>query len=78
MGRTKYMWLIFYFTIVNFYVSYNSYLMVNYRGKYFYESDYVQGYYCIWCDWFSNFWASAYGMMQKNKSNARVDQKEEM
>ena len=60
MGLSKYYFVFIFFSFVNFYISFNTFLLVNYRGHIYYESDYIFGYYAMWTDWFSFFWKDIY------------------
>lgn len=67
MGNTKYYGVFFFWTIVNFYVSFDTYLILSCRGESYNESDYIYAYYALWCDWFSHFWLDLFSMMEGKK-----------
>lgn len=64
MGLSKYLFVLFIWSIINFYVSFDTYLMVNLRGDLYSEEDYIYGYYALWCDWFSYFWLDLYHLLE--------------
>lgn len=63
MGPTKYYMVIFFWTIVNFYIAFDTYLILNYRAENYKEGDFIYGYYALWCDWFSYFWIDILTLM---------------
>jgi len=47
MGQSKFIMVFIVFSIINFYVSYDSYLILLYRGDEYFEDDYIYGFYTI-------------------------------
>ena len=70
MRLSKYIGVFVFFTIVNYYVAFDTFLMNTVRSKKFQESDYVFGYYCIWTDWFSLFWTDFYKYLYMKKKDS--------
>jgi hypothetical protein len=68
MGFTKYNVAFVIFSIINFYTAINAYYMVNYRGKKYFDDDYIFGYFSFYCDWFSSLWID---VLDKNKGHRR-------
>ena len=68
MGATRYYGIFIAFTIINAYVAINAHYIVNYRGKKFYENEYMFAYFCFWTDWFSSIWID---ILDKNKGHRR-------
>lgn len=63
MGLTKYYLVILFWTFVNLYVAFDTYLILNYRSDCYTDDDYLYGYYALWCDWFSFFWVDILSIM---------------
>lgn len=68
MGETRYYGIFIASSIINFYICINAHYLVNYRGKKFYENEYMYGYFCFWTDWFSSIWID---ILDKNKGHRR-------
>ena len=67
MGMTKYYWVVFYFSLLNFYVAMDTYLIIHYRGTMYYETDHIYCYFAYWCDWFSYFWIDILKMLNSDQ-----------
>lgn len=63
--RSRYIFMAFIFTIVNFYFALNAYLVLQYRTKKFFDDDSVWNFFCFFTDLISNFW---YDLVMNNKS----------
>lgn len=77
MGMTKYYLVYFIWTIINLYITLDTYLILNNRSKNYKLNDYVYGYYAIWCDWFSFFWLDLFEMLSTKKSNPKENNSSE-
>ena len=71
MGQTKYFMVIFFWTFVNLYVAFDTYLILNYRAESYKEGDFINGYYALWCDWFSFFWVDIFSILDKPSKGKR-------
>lgn len=56
----QYMGMFAIVTIINIYLSLNSYMVVRFRTKMYYDNDSLQCYYRYWVDWFSYFWIDGF------------------
>lgn len=46
-------------SLINLYTAVNAYFVVKYRGKKFYDFEYISCFYCFWTDWLYVFWKDA-------------------
>lgn len=54
--QTKQIYLLLILTIFNAIFATNAYYILKYRGKEFYEHEYIHCYFCIWTDWLFKYW----------------------
>lgn len=67
MGITKYYWVVFFWSIINFYVAYDTYLILRFRAESYNTDDFFYAFYAIQCDWFSHFWLDIFSMFDGGK-----------
>lgn len=67
--------MFFFFTLLNFYISYDSYLLLKYRDEDYLDNDYVFGYYSYWTDWFFMFWKFTYEEISRKPKMKKKEQK---
>lgn len=70
MSTTRYLVCFVLLTIVNFYIAFDSYLMLQYRGDKFYENDSIFAFFCLWTDWFSYFWIDLGKFANENQAQS--------
>lgn len=55
------------FLVVDLFMAINSYQIVNYRTKKFYEYEYIYCFFTYWTDWFSFFWIDIFSSNEEAK-----------
>lgn len=76
MGLSKYEFVFLIQSMINFYICFNTFLMLKVRGSNYYESDYIFGYYAMWTDWFSYFWRDIFKLMDSPKIKKSINETE--
>ncbi len=60
MGNTRYIGCFIFFSLINLYITYDTYLLFKWRKTSYYDCEYIRGYFCIWTDWISLFWINIF------------------
>lgn len=70
MSETRYYIFFGMLSVINFYIAYDSFLLLKFRSKKFFQSDAFYAFFTLWTDWMYFFWIdiSSLGKEEKIKT----------